>query len=243
MKELKSYTRADAKVGEKVIIRGNYVRVGCVDRLTPKQFIVDGIRFDSDGIKVTTGWYRDRVYFYDEQYMQEVERKSTAKNIRTFLSRELDWNKLDDDFVFKIKSMIDAYHKKDGSHDCNSYTMTVDESQLMMISRAVEDYHRTLCGQAEMNHVSKYADAQKGIVHHHLMQFNRIMNIDGDVYDWAGNGCKDEEKKKEIAGSYYLYREILHFFAVEKNQNNVFSDSTLTTNLTGNKIKITKTED
>ena len=242
MKELKRYTRADAKVGDKVIIRGCYSREACVERLTPKQFVAGGIRFDADGIEVASGWKRDIVYFYDEQYMQEVERKETANKIRRFLSRELDWKRFSDDFIFKMKETIDAYQQKDGSHDGNSYTITVDESQLMMISRAVEDYHRTLCGQAEMNHVAKYADEQKEIVHNHLMQFNRIMNIDGDVYDWAGNGCKDEGKKKEIAGSYYLYREILHFFAVEKNLNNVFSDSTLTTNLTGNKIKITKTE-
>ncbi len=118
------------------------------------------------------------------------------------------------------------------------YQLTIDEHQLLMIARAVEDYSRTLGGQAEMTHASMFADADAQDVRECLLGYNQLMNPNGEKYGWSGYGCKNEHKRKEIAASFYLYHEILNFYYTERHIDNVYSDGTLTCENSGNPIVI-----
>lgn len=94
------------------------------------------------------------------------------------------------------------------------YRITLTEHQLMLIANCVEDCHRFAAGQTEMNNtlISANFDYEwrtrkhlKGI---HEIAFPEL--LPGQSYDWAGNGCKDKYKRKFIAETYPIYREIFH---------------------------------
>lgn len=108
MKKLKSYTRADAKVGDKIIIKGYYTSIATVEKLTPKQFVAGGKRFNSDGIEVISGYRRLCTFFYDEEFEQEFNRKVEANRLRSLFNKK-NWGLCDDDLLFKIKNIIDEF--------------------------------------------------------------------------------------------------------------------------------------
>ena len=123
------------------------------------------------------------------------------------------------------------------------FTITCSEEQLRLIANAVEDWSRFLSGQCEMhnatlmleNHRELYEELNKNV--HPLVTPLLPRNAS---YGWNGGNCPNEHQKKAIAMSYGIYRQILHFFAMQKKDNNwnVYRSETLTCPEQGELIKI-----
>lgn len=120
------------------------------------------------------------------------------------------------------------------------YAIVLTEDQLLLVARAVEDYHRFLSGQCKMENATSL-----------LLQYRKVREIlgtcspfiapnleKGASYDWAGNGCRNSYQRREIAMSYGIYREILHYFAKDAPNWNVYRSETLHCAEQGDPIKI-----
>ena len=69
----------------------------------------------------------------------------------------------------------------------------------------------------------------------------------GASYGWNGGSCPDDNQRKFIAETYYLYREIYHQMTLEAAKHkdmgwNVYLGETLTCSESGEPIKIEKIE-
>ena len=65
----------------------------------------------------------------------------------------------------------------------------------------------------------------------------------GASYGWNGGNCPNEDQRKFLAETYYLYREIYHQLILDMSNNknmycNVYLDETLTCNESGEPIKV-----
>ena len=116
------------------------------------------------------------------------------------------------------------------------YTITCSEEQLRLISAALEDYHRFLAGECSLEHATsvispleKMREARR-ILDEQVRPFVVPgLSHPGASYDWAGSNCPNEGQRQQIAMSYGIYREILHFFAVERGRKgSVYYHPTLT---------------
>lgn len=127
------------------------------------------------------------------------------------------------------------------------YQITCSKEQLMMIANAMEDWHRFLGGQCEMQnatmhlpcgdyHAAQYA-LNEYVRPHIVPELGR-----GAYYKWNGGSCPNEYQRKAIAMSYGIYREIRHFMAVLNNQDNVYTSETLTCEEQGELITIKQIE-
>lgn len=120
------------------------------------------------------------------------------------------------------------------------YSITLNENQLFLISRCIEDIHRFVCGDTSLNNTASTIgfskEARKKINELHNIVTPEL--ISGESYDWAGNGCKNTAQKKFIAQTYYLYREILHQIALANKSNNVYFSPTLRCKDSGDVINI-----
>ena len=120
------------------------------------------------------------------------------------------------------------------------YTITCTKEQLNVIAAAVEDWHRFLVGQCDMNYATGYLDNRKA------MQGN-LRQLEGFVphSDWCGSGIGNEYHRKAIAQSYGIYRQIGHYFAMQEPKMgwNTLQDTTLTCNDNMPLIKIEKKGD
>ena len=124
------------------------------------------------------------------------------------------------------------------------YSIECTEEQLLLISKCVEDCCRFASGQTELFHTScvleKYGEVRdalksvKPLVTPHL-SYNAS-------YGWNGGSCPNNAQRKFIAKTYPIYREILHFMAVENQWNNVYDSPTLTCEEGGEPIKIKEIE-
>ena len=125
------------------------------------------------------------------------------------------------------------------------YQITMTESQLRLIADAVEDWHRFLAGQCEMNNATSLLDNGHEVSNllDKLIRSQVVPELKhyGQSYDWAGNGCPNEHQKKAIAMSYMIYREIIHYFTTHNDKDNswnVYNSPTLTCKEQGPLIKI-----
>jgi hypothetical protein len=143
-------------------------------------------------------------------------------------------------FLFRIKT------QSNGGLTMKQYTITCNEEQLRLIADAVEDWSRFLGGQCELNHAtSLIADTDnyrkvQDILHdqvHPCITPQLPLNAS---YGWNGGTCPNEHQKKAIAMSYSIYRQILHFFAIQRKDNdwNVYKSPTLTCEEQGGLIQI-----
>ena len=115
------------------------------------------------------------------------------------------------------------------------YTITCTEDQLRLIAHAVEDWHRFLAGQCDLSHATSYIVPAKKVhecrkildekVRHYVVP---DLPYNGQSYKWDGGDCPNDHQRHAIAQSYGIYRQILHFFAVSKGRDNVYSSDTLT---------------
>lgn len=116
------------------------------------------------------------------------------------------------------------------------YTIEVDEEQLMLISKCVEDCSRFAAGQVEMDNTLWEIDCKDM-----AKVKDRLRDIKGCVtpglamnesYGWSGGSCKNKAQASFIAKTYALYREILHVVTVENHNKetdgcNVYLSPTL----------------
>ena len=129
---------------------------------------------------------------------------------------------------------------KNQSEKEKQYRITVSESQLRMIADCVEDCHRFLAGQTELQNCTSMLDFQYE-VQEELKGIQRLVTPHighGSSYKWNGGACPNEWQRKFIASSYYLYREIRHFDAVNRDVDTVYRSPTLTCEDSGMPIVI-----
>lgn len=127
------------------------------------------------------------------------------------------------------------------------YIIELNETQLRLIANCVEDCHRFAAGQTEFcntvvniktDEIERYRELGE-----HLRGLQRFITPAlryGDSYAWDGSDCHDENQRKFIAQTYPIYRQILHFFAIQQKDNdwNTYRSETLTCEEGGEPIKI-----
>lgn len=126
----------------------------------------------------------------------------------------------------------------------NKYQITVTKEQLKLIANCIEDCHRFISGETEMQNSTMILDNHRE-VKNKLRELHSVVVPElhkecgyNASYDWAGNGCKNIEQQKFIASTYYIYREILHFLSKDKDNWNVYKSETLRCENSGEPIKI-----
>lgn len=120
------------------------------------------------------------------------------------------------------------------------YRLTVSESQLRMIAACVEDIHRFMSGQMELYNCTSMLEEMHEL-HEELRRLQPYVTPHlslGSSYKWSGGSCPDPWQRKFIAASYYLYREIKHFDAVNRNVDSVYRSQTLLCEDSGMPIEI-----
>lgn len=128
--------------------------------------------------------------------------------------------------------------------DEKKYTLTCTGEQMMVICRAVEDWHRFLAGQCEMANATAMCERMhevQDILNKEVRPFivPELAYNRGASYDWAGNGCPNKYQKRMIAMSYNIYRQILHFNAMQRpNAYSVYQGETLSCEDNGGLVKI-----
>jgi len=127
------------------------------------------------------------------------------------------------------------------------YTITCTEEQLRLIADAVEDWHRFLAGQREMNNATSMLENYHELYDILTKQVEPLVVPElalkyghGASYGWNGMTCPNKYQRKAIAMSYGIYRQILHFFAMQRKDNefDVYKSPTLTCDDNGGLIKI-----
>lgn len=119
----------------------------------------------------------------------------------------------------------------------NLYQIVVNREQLLLIAHCIEDISRLAAGQPELHYtmdslfslqdgnceirdeIKEYLYAIKRIIHPEL---NRNAS-----YRYDGGDQKDIIRKNLIGNTYQIYRQILHFLAMDESWNNVYSGVTL----------------
>ena len=119
------------------------------------------------------------------------------------------------------------------------------ESQLILVSHAVEDWSRFLAGQCEMNYATgmleNYHEAKENLETFVRPYIVPELKDRGSSWSWNGGGCPNEHQRKAIAMSYMIYREIVHYLTIHKEGDmswNCYSNPTLTCKEQGPLIKI-----
>lgn len=119
------------------------------------------------------------------------------------------------------------------------YRLEISERQLQLIAACVEDICRFMSGQCELSGCVPLLD-----------DFEEVREIlrkcephvthqgYGVSFGWNGKGCKNEPQRKFIAETYYIYREILHFLAMQQEQWSVYQSETLRCENSGEVMRI-----
>ena len=129
------------------------------------------------------------------------------------------------------------------------WRIELNEKQLRLIANCVEDCHRFIAGQMELNNSTA------------CLKYNRILREKlrtlqpfvtpllerGEDYGWDGGYCPYDYQRKFIAETYYLYREIYHQITLEDAKHkdicwNVYLGETLTCKESGEPIKVERIE-
>ncbi|HIY88173.1 MAG TPA: hypothetical protein H9824_05660 [Candidatus Bacteroides pullicola] len=121
------------------------------------------------------------------------------------------------------------------------YTITLNEEQMLLISRCIEDISRFLAGDTGLYHTIAALDNWRELAQKlRLMQTFVTPELDfRSNYGWNGMHCPNEHQRKLIAQTYYLYREMLHQYNLANDIHNVYSSSTLRCADSGEPITIT----
>lgn len=129
------------------------------------------------------------------------------------------------------------------------WRIELTEHQLRLIANCVEDCHRFIAGQMELNNSTaclKYC-CILGEKLRTLQPFVAPELERGASYGWNGGTCPDDNQRKFIAETYYLYREIYHQLTLEAAKHkdmswNVYLGETLTCKESGEPIKVERIE-
>lgn len=129
------------------------------------------------------------------------------------------------------------------------WRIELTEHQLRLMAQCIEDCHRFIGGQMELS------NSTACLTHHlelseelgKLQQFVAPNLGRGASYGWSGGSCPNENQRKFLAETYYLYREIYHELTIEEATRkdigwNVYLGETLTCNESGEPIKLERIE-
>ena len=129
------------------------------------------------------------------------------------------------------------------------WRIELTEHQLRLIANCVEDCHRFAAGQLEMIYTTSCLEHPNELRHRlaRLQPFVTPQLEQGCAYDWAGTHCPNNEQRKFIAETYYLYREIYNQLTLEAAKHkdmgwNVYLSKTLTCSESGEPIKLERIE-
>ena len=129
------------------------------------------------------------------------------------------------------------------------WRIELTEHQLRLIANCVEDCHRFIGGQMELSNSTACLKHCRHLGEKlaTLQPFVTPELERGASYGWNGGSCPDENQRKFIAETYYLYREIYHQIVLEKAKHmnmscNVYLDETLTCDESGEPIKVERVE-
>ena len=129
------------------------------------------------------------------------------------------------------------------------WRIELTEHQLMLMAKCIEDCSRFIGGQMELSNST--ACLKHG--RHLGEELDRLQPFVtpelgcGASYGWSGGSCPDENQRKFIAETYYLYREIYHQVTLDKAKDedmrwNVYLGETLTCKDSGEPIKVERIE-
>lgn len=112
-----------------------------------------------------------------------------------------------------------------------TYTIEFTEKQLLLLINCVEDIHRFIGGEADLNHTLDSFDIpNKNEVKKLFKDIQRKMNpqlLPNERYSYNGIHAPTQEQKDLLANTYQLYREMRHFIAVANKFDNVYTAETL----------------
>lgn len=115
------------------------------------------------------------------------------------------------------------------------WLIEVNESQLFQIIHCVEDIHRFLCGQMELDWATSFIADTKAMweMRNKLSELQPLMTPGlprNASYGWSGSTCPNKYQKEAIGETYAIYRNLRH--CVEKFRDskewNVYKSETLT---------------
>ena len=120
------------------------------------------------------------------------------------------------------------------------YIITLNEHQLRLISQCVEDCCRFMSGQTDsmscIHNLDNYLEVRDAMDKLHSLVTPMLGH--NASYGWNGGNCQNENQRKFLAETYYIYREILHRIMVSNGIDNVYSSPTLRCNESGEPIII-----
>lgn len=125
------------------------------------------------------------------------------------------------------------------------WRIELTEHQLRLIANCVEDCHRFIAGQTELNNstacLKHYQELSEELGK--LQPLVTPLLERNAAYGWSGGSCPDNNQRKFIAETYYLYREIYHHIILEAAKHddmswNVYLGETLTCGESGEPIKV-----
>ena len=129
------------------------------------------------------------------------------------------------------------------------WRIELTEHQLMLMAKCVEDCSRFIGGQMELSNSTNCLkhNCHLGEELSRLQPFVTPELGCGASYGWNGGSCPDENQRKFIAETYYLYREIYHQVTLDKAKDkdmdwNVYLGETLTCDESGEPIKVERIE-
>ena len=129
------------------------------------------------------------------------------------------------------------------------WRIELTEHQLRLIANCVEDCHRFIAGQMELSNSTACLKHGRhlGEKLSTLQAFVTPELEHGASYGWNGCTCPDDNQRKFIAETYYLYREIDHQLTREAAKHkdmgwNVYLGETLTCDESGEPIKVERIE-
>lgn len=131
----------------------------------------------------------------------------------------------------------------------NKWRIELTEHQLLLIARCVEDCHRFIGGQMELSNSTSCLKHCREIREEldKLQPFVTPLLGRGSSYGWNGGHCHNEDQRKFLADTYYLYCEIYHHLTLDAAKHkdmgwNVYIGETLTCDESGEPIKVERVE-
>lgn len=121
------------------------------------------------------------------------------------------------------------------------FQIIVNEHQLNLMARCIEDCCRFLCGQTELWHTTSQLPKNYLELREKLEELHPLVTPDlpkNASYGWSGGDCPDEHQKKLIAETYYLYRTMLYHLHKDDEHWSVYTSPALRCEDSGEEIKI-----
>lgn len=128
------------------------------------------------------------------------------------------------------------------------WRIELNEHQLRLIAKCVEDCHRFIAGQMELSN-STICLERHSVLWEELDKLQPLVTPEiskGSCYSWSGNSCTNKDQRKFIAETYYIYRKI--YEEITKNRaitehfplGNKYLSETLRCKDSGEPIKVEK---